>query len=105
MVKYNVDSIFHALADSTRRDILHRVSTKSLPIKDLASDYKMSFAAVSKHVAVLERAKLVTKEREGRQAIITLQMSTLHFAQEQLSEYEKLWDTRLNQLDALLSNS
>lgn len=105
MVKYNTDSIFHALADSTRRDILHRVSVQSLPIKDLASDYKMSFAAVSKHVAVLEGAKLVTKSKEGRQQIITLKMDTLQFAQDHLSEYEKLWDTRLNQLDSLLSNS
>lgn len=105
MVKYNTDSIFHALADSTRRDILHRVSVKSLPIKDLVVAYDMSFAAVSKHVAVLERAQLVTKSKEGRQQIITLKMDTLQFAQDHLSEYEKLWDTRLNQLDSLLSNS
>lgn len=105
MVEYDIDSIFHALADSTRRDILQRVSTKCLPIKDLVGVYDMSFAAVSKHVAVLERAKLVTKSREGRRHIITLNMDTLHFAKEQLSEYEKLWETRLNQLDSLLSNS
>lgn len=103
MVKYNTDSIFQALADSTRRDILHRVSVESLPIKDLVAVYEMSFAAVSKHVAVLERAKLVTKSKEGRQQIITLQVDTLQFAQDHLSEYEKLWDTRLNQLDVLLS--
>ncbi len=105
MVKYNIDFIFQALADGTRREILQRVATASLPIKDLASDYKMSFAAVSKHVAVLERAKLVTKSKEGRQQIITLKVDTLHYAQEKLSAYEKLWDTRLNQLDSLLSNS
>lgn len=105
MVKYDADSIFYALSDATRRDILQRVSVESLAIKDLAEDYDMSFVAVSKHVAVLERALLVSKTREGRQAIITLKMDTLQFAQEQLSEYEKLWDARFNQLDSLLSNS
>ena len=77
-----LDNIFQALADNTRRDILKRVSKKPLSISELAEPYAMSFAAIAKHVAKLEAAKLVIKKREGKQSnliLIHLSQSSLIF--------------------------
>ena len=86
-----VDRIFGALADTTRRDILSRAIRQEQSVSALAGRYEMSFAAVQKHVAVLERATLVTKQRHGREQIVHANTSTLRRAVALLDAYEQLW--------------
>jgi DNA-binding transcriptional ArsR family regulator len=98
-----VDRIFHALADATRRDILRRTLTGDASVTELAGAYAMSFAAVQKHVAVLEGAGLVTKKTRGRSRIVRADAATLARAQQLLDAYSRLWTTRIDRLDALLA--
>jgi DNA-binding transcriptional ArsR family regulator len=97
------DRIFHALADSTRRDVLERAILHEQSVSALASHYDMSFAAVQKHVAVLERAMLVTKRRSGREQIVYGNASTLRTAAALLDAYEQLWIERANQIADVLA--
>jgi DNA-binding transcriptional ArsR family regulator len=99
-----VDRIFQALADTTRRDIVTRVMREEQSISQLAQHYNMSFAAVHKHVAVLERASLVTKERRGREQIVRGRVETLRDASRLLDTYEEIWHQRTHRIDALLSD-
>jgi DNA-binding transcriptional ArsR family regulator len=99
------DRVFQALSDATRRDIVTRVMTTEQSISQLAQHYNMSFAAVHKHVAVLERASLVTKERRGREQIVRGRVETLRGASQLLNTYEEIWRHRANQMDALLSET
>lgn len=101
----DLDIVFYSLADKTRRDILKRVSAQALSISALAKPYKMSFAAIAKHVGVLEKAKLVTKRREGKQQIISAAPETIKFVGSHLEEYEKMWNERFDALDALLKKT
>jgi DNA-binding transcriptional ArsR family regulator len=98
-----VDRIFRALADATRRDIVHRTLTEEASISDLADRYAMSFAAVQKHIAVLEGAGLVTKHRRGRERRIRGSPETIRKAQTLLNAYERIWQGRIAQIDALLA--
>jgi DNA-binding transcriptional ArsR family regulator len=98
-----VDRIFQALADATRRDIVSRTLTHELSVSALAERYEMSFAAVQKHVAVLERAALVTKVRRGREQIVHGNAQTLRRAAHLLDAYEKIWHDRAERLGDLLS--
>lgn len=100
----DLDNIFQALADETRRDILRRVSEASLSISDLAQSYQMSFAAIAKHIIKFERAKLVTKKREGKQQIISAVPKTVEVAATHLELYEKLWQRRFDKLELVLKN-
>ena len=99
-----VDRIFRALADATRRDILRRTLAGEASVSDLAAAYDMSFAAVQKHVAVLERAGLVTKQPHGRERIIRGNPETVRRAQGLLDRYEQIWRSRIERLDALLAD-
>ncbi|MGW9551591.1 ArsR/SmtB family transcription factor [Citricoccus zhacaiensis] len=99
-----VDRIFQALADSTRRDILSRTLTEPLSVSVLAEDYDMSFAAVQKHVSVLESAGLVKKNKKGRERLVSGDPETVRKAQQLLDRYEQLWRQRIGRLDALLSD-
>lgn len=101
----NLDTLFQALADQTRRDILKRVSKAELSISRLAKPYKMSFAAIAKHVSVLEAAKLVRKRREGKQQIISIVPATMIIATTHLEQYEKMWHARFDALEALLGEN
>jgi len=96
------DRIFQALADRTRRDIVERVLVAEQSVSVLAERYSMSFAAVQKHVAVLERAGLVRKERRGREQIVSAAVDVIHQANELLDAYENLWQHRVARIDALL---
>jgi DNA-binding transcriptional ArsR family regulator len=96
------DRIFQALADTTRRDILVRTIQQEQSVSALARRYEMSFAAVQKHVAVLERATLVTKRRQGREQIVQGNTSTLRAAAALLDAYEQLWIERATQIAAVL---
>lgn len=98
------DRVFHAMADTTRRDILVRAIEREQSVSSLARHYEMSFAAVQKHVAVLERAALVKKERRGREQIVHAETSTLRSAVGLLDAYEQLWLRRDQQITELLAS-
>lgn len=97
-----VNCIFRALADATRRDIVRRTMIAEVSVSQLATAYAMSFAAVQKHVAVLEEARLVTKEPRGRERIVRGDPERIKQAQRLLDQFEQLWRSRIGRLDALL---
>jgi DNA-binding transcriptional ArsR family regulator len=99
-----VDRIFAALADSTRRDIVRRVLQREQSVSELAERYAMSFAAVQKHVAVLERASLVTKQRRGREQLVHGNPEALRRAALLLDQYEGLWRDRVSRIDEILAD-
>jgi DNA-binding transcriptional ArsR family regulator len=97
-----VDKLFHALADSTRRDILRRAVGGETSVSRLAAPYPMSFAAVQKHVAVLERAGLVTKERHGREQLVRSDREAMRQASQALDQLEREWRGRVQRMSDLL---
>jgi DNA-binding transcriptional ArsR family regulator len=98
-----VDQLFHALADATRRDILGRSVRGELSVSRLAEAYPMSFAAVQKHVAVLERAGLVTKERRGREQLVRTDPDAVARARQALDQLEMAWRARGDRMSDLLA--
>ncbi|SKA99598.1 transcriptional regulator, ArsR family [Agreia bicolorata] len=98
-----IDRIFQALADATRRDIVSRVLTAGHSVTALAEHYDMSFAAVQKHVQVLERALLVTKERRGREQLVNSRIDTIGRAATLLQAYEQIWAQRALRIDDILA--
>ena len=99
------DRAFGALADATRRDIVRRAITGEEGVAELAGHYPMSFAAVQKHVAVLERAGLVTKERVGRRKVVRTNLEGLRGARRLLDQYEKLWRGRIARMNELIKDT
>ena len=99
-----VDRVFAALADATRRDIVTRVLQQEASVSALAANYDMSFAAVQKHVAVLERAQLVNKERRGREQIVRGDVGTVRAAARLLGNLEELWRARIGRLEQVLDD-
>jgi DNA-binding transcriptional ArsR family regulator len=99
------DRTFGALADATRRDIVRRAVDAEEGVAELASHYSMSFAAVQKHIAILERAGLVTKERIGRRKIVRTNPEGLRVARRLLDRYEQLWRGRIDRMTALVADS
>jgi DNA-binding transcriptional ArsR family regulator len=97
-----LDSVFHALADATRRAILRDLTAEGKSIGEIAKPYRMSLAAVSKHVHVLERADLVERERRGQFQIVRLNPKSLRAAQDWLAFYETFWTERLDALQTHL---
>ena len=95
--------MFHALADATRRDILVRTLQAEHSVSALAHRYPMSFAAVQKHVAVLQSAALVTKRRQGREQLVSGNVDTVRRAARLLDELEVVWRGRIGRLDAILA--
>src|SRR5918998_6092403 len=100
-----IDQLFGALADGTRRDILARVMDADASVSELAAHYDMSFAAVQKHVAVLERARLVTKRKDGRAQRVAGNPDALRRATPLLAEFEAPWHVRAWRLDDLFAPS
>jgi DNA-binding transcriptional ArsR family regulator len=98
------DCVFHALADTTRRDILRRSHQGEHSVSTLASYYPMSFAAVQKHVAILESAGLVTKQRRGREQLVRADVATLHYASELLEQLEAEWRSRIDRFSEVLTD-
>ncbi|WND34745.1 metalloregulator ArsR/SmtB family transcription factor [Streptomyces sp. BB1-1-1] len=98
-----VDRLFHALSDTTRRDILRRCVRDDLSVSRLADAYPMSFAAVQKHVAVLERAGLVVKQRRGREQIVRTDPDAVGRARQALDELETAWRGRVERMSHLLA--
>src|SRR6188474_2157512 len=97
------DRLFGALADMTRRDIVRRAIDGSEGVAELAGHYPMSFAAVQKHVAILERAGLVTKVRIGRRKVVRTDLESLRVARRLLDQYEELWRGRIDRMSDLLT--
>lgn len=104
MVESNeaLDTVFAALANGTRRDILARVSRTAMSIGEIAAHYTLTFAAISKHIQVLERANLVVKHRRGKELVVTSVPSTLNVAQEHIERYARIWGERFDKLDEIL---
>jgi DNA-binding transcriptional ArsR family regulator len=98
------DRMFGALADHTRRDIVRRAIKGEEGVAELASHYPMSFAAVQKHVAVLERAGLVTKQRIGRRKVVRTNLERLRVVRRLLDQYEELWRGRIDRMAELISD-
>lgn len=99
----STDRVFAALSDATRRDILVRVLHEGTSVSTLARRYDMSFAAVQKHVAVLERADLLTKERRGREQVVRGDIDTVRAAAQLLDRFEEIWRGRIARIDQLLT--
>ncbi|KUH70828.1 ArsR family transcriptional regulator [Mycolicibacterium novocastrense] len=97
------DAFFHALADRTRRDILRRVLAGEHSVTALAAQYDMSFAAVQKHVAVLEKAGLISKRRQGREQLASGEVEAVRSVASMLTELEDVWRGRIARIDELLS--
>jgi DNA-binding transcriptional ArsR family regulator len=97
------DRMFGALADATRRDIVRRAINAEEGVAELASHYPMSFAAVQKHVAILERAGLVNKVRIGRRKVVRTNLEGLRMARRLLDQYEELWRGRMDRITALIA--
>ena len=97
--------MFSALADGTRRDIVLRVLRQEQSVSALARLYPMSFAAVQKHVAILERAALVTKERRGREQVVHAELTGVRKAADLLDRYEQLWRHRVAGIEQILSET
>ncbi|MBY6414094.1 winged helix-turn-helix transcriptional regulator [Rhodococcus sp. BP-252] len=98
----DIDRLFQAFADSTRRDIVSRVITGEHSVSGLAAHYSMSFAAVQKHVAILERASVVTKEKRGREQIVRIRLDSIRKARSLLDEYELIWRQRVDRISDIL---
>src|ERR671910_2180194 len=97
------DRVFRALADGTRRDIVRRAIAGGEGVAELARHYPMSFAAVQKHVAILERAGLVTKRRIGRRKVVQANLEGLRVARRLLDQYEDLWRGRIDRMAELVA--
>ena len=98
------DQVFHALADATRRDILLATLDGEHNVSALARRYPMSFAAVQKHVAVLEDAGLVTKQRHGRQQLVRGNVATIRQAHRLLAQLEAVWRGRIDRIGEILAD-
>jgi DNA-binding transcriptional ArsR family regulator len=99
------DKLFHALSDTTRRSIVTRCLQGDHTVTELARSYPMSFAAVQKHVAVLERAELVTKQRRGREQLVSGNVQSIRYAFDVLEQFEELWRGRLNRMEQLITQN
>jgi DNA-binding transcriptional ArsR family regulator len=99
------DRIFGALADATRRDIVRRAIVGEEGVAELAGHYPMSFAAVQKHVAILERAGLVSKRRIGRRKVVRTSVDGIRVAQDLLDRYQELWRGRIGRMTELITDT
>jgi DNA-binding transcriptional ArsR family regulator len=105
MVPPDFDRVFAALADHTRRDIVRRAISAEEGVLELASHYPISFAAVQKHVAVLERAGLITKQRIGRRRVVRTHLKALLVARRLLDQYEGLWRARIDRMNEIIGET
>ena len=105
MVEYkiNLDAVFQALSDGTRRNILERIAKKEMSIGGLAKHYDLTFAAISKHIISLQNADLIIKTRKGKQQFVEIHPKAFMKADDYLSYYKKLWNERLDNLELYLA--
>ena len=100
-----IDRVLGALADGTRRDILRRAMPGEQGVAELAAHYPMSFAAVEKHIAILEGAGLVTKHRMGRRKVVRTDIDGFQVARRLLDQYEELWRGRIDRITTLINDT
>jgi DNA-binding transcriptional ArsR family regulator len=100
-----LDSVFHALSDATRRAILRDVTLEAKTVGEIAEPYRMSLAAVSKHLQVLERAELIRREKKGNYRMVRLNADALRAAQAWLTYYENFWTERMDALQSYLETA
>src|SRR5258708_11083789 len=100
-----LDPVFAALADHTRRDIVRRAISGEEGVLELAGHYPISFAAVQKHVAVLERAGMITKQRIGRRRVVRTHLEALLVARRLLDQYEGLWRGRIDRMNEIIGET
>lgn len=107
MVEYtiNYNSVFQALADETRRDILRRLINGEQTITQIAQKYSISFAAVAKHLNVLEAAALIIKKKQGRTQVIKANPNTIASTTDYLKRYEQMWDEKFNKLEEVIKGA
>lgn len=106
MVEYmNLDTIFRSLADPTRRDLLERLRRQEYSVGELADHYDLTFAAISKHLQVLERAHLIRKRRDGREQRIELAPEVLASVDQYLEQYRALWEKKLDRLGKFIEHN
>lgn len=105
MVEYTseLDLIFGSLADPIRREILSLVAHCELSVSELVSQFSVSFAAISKHLKVLEQANLIIKRKEGRKYMVSLAPGALKSADEYLEQYRQMWQSRFDKMERLLN--
>jgi DNA-binding transcriptional ArsR family regulator len=103
MVEYNtrLDLLFGALSDQTRRSILERASKAEMTISQIAENYKLTFAAISKHIKVLEKASLITKKRRGKELIVIVVPGSMEVAKKHVERYAKISARRFDRLEEL----
>ena len=97
-----LNSVFRALADSTRRSILREVALRERTVGEIAKPHRVSLAAISKHLKVLEKARLITREKRGSFQIVRINAAPMKEAESWLAYYEKFWSERLDALEELL---
>ncbi|MGB9143741.1 MAG: metalloregulator ArsR/SmtB family transcription factor [Aestuariivirga sp.] len=99
-----LDKVFQALSDSTRRSILRRISRRELTVSEIARPYELTFAAVSKHLKVLQQARLIDRRKDGSFQMISLNPEAMKSADQWLRFYQQFWTTRLETLKSLLED-
>lgn len=105
LLTLDFDRVFAALSDATRRDIVRRAIDGDEGVVEIASHYPVSFAAVQKHIAVLERAGLVVKVRSGRRKVVRTNVEGIRVARRLLDQYEELWRGRIARMTELISDT
>jgi DNA-binding transcriptional ArsR family regulator len=103
MVERNVylDGLFGSLADPIRRDILRRLINAQYTVSQIASEYDISFAAVAKHLQVLQKARIIVKQRRGKEQVVSISPEALKDASYYLKQYESLWNDRFDALEQI----
>lgn len=107
MVEYalQLDSVFNCLSDPTRRDILKRVAKEEMTVTEIAKPYPLTFAAISKHLKILERSKLILKQKRGKERVISLSPAAFKDAAAYINSYQRFWEESLDKLEIYLNNT
>jgi DNA-binding transcriptional ArsR family regulator len=99
---FNLDSFFGSLADPTRRDMLERIAESEMSVSEIAVPYDLSYAAVSKHLMVLEKARLIMKRRQGKETLVSITPHAFSEASEYLEKYKLFLNQRMDSLEELI---
>jgi DNA-binding transcriptional ArsR family regulator len=101
---YNLDDIFVALSDETRRKILNLITYEGMTVSQISENFKLTYGAISKHILVLEKARLVIKKHKSKERVVSISPVAIEQAEECLMAYRKAWEERLDSLEQYLSN-
>jgi DNA-binding transcriptional ArsR family regulator len=101
---YNLDFVFGSLADQTRRKIVSLISRHSMTVGQIAQHFELTYGAISKHILVLERAKVITKQRKGKEQFVSLSPVAIEQAEACLEAYRHIWEARMDSLAEFVAN-